>query len=346
MYASYLWEDGKLEYGEIDKPKPGKGQVLIKVEAVPLNPSDLHCIEGKYAEFVNFEYPFVPGWEGSGKVIESGGGMHAWYMRGKRVAFSKCNEDQDEGSTIKIGGAMAQYCITNAYQWVPLDNNVTFEQGASFFVNPITAIGFVELVTKDRARAVVISAAASQLGKMMIRLFQNRRVTVIATVRKEDQASELRDNYNVEHIINTEEDFEQDFKALTRELNAKHLLEWIGGSVWGKLISNMPKSSVVYLYGNLSRQKISDLNVFCFLASEIVIKPFKLDQWLLSKNICSILCVIRKVKRLIRENLKTDIQREFDLRNIHEAIEFYQSNMSGGKVLLKPWGVEFSEDEK
>lgn len=81
MKAAYLSGKGKdkLEYGDVPKPKPGKGQVLIKVEACPINPSDMYAMEGKYSEYVNFAYPWSPGWEGSGTVIETGGGLTAWY---------------------------------------------------------------------------------------------------------------------------------------------------------------------------------------------------------------------------------------------------------------------------
>ena len=175
MEAAYLTEkgEGKLEFGILERPKPGKGQVLIKVESAPLNPSDIYCMEGKYGEFMKFDYPFTPGWEGSGTVIENGGGVHGWYLVGKRVAFSKCNEDLTTGE-VKIGGAYSQYAITNAYQCVPLDADVSFNTGSSFFINPMTAVGLVEEVTKDKGTSVVLTAAASQLGKMMIRLFSQK----------------------------------------------------------------------------------------------------------------------------------------------------------------------------
>jgi NADPH:quinone reductase len=118
MDALYLTGPGedKLEYGKLEIPTPGKGQVLIKVESCPINPSDMYFMEGKYGSLMDFKYPMTPGWEGSGTVFHTGGGLHAWYLQGKRVAFSKCNEDMEEGSQMKIGGTMAQYAVTNAYQ--------------------------------------------------------------------------------------------------------------------------------------------------------------------------------------------------------------------------------------
>ena len=70
---------GKLQIKKIEVPTPGKGEVLIKVEAAPLNPSDLYCMKGFYDDFdvFKFNYPTVPGWEGAGTVVASGGGMIA-----------------------------------------------------------------------------------------------------------------------------------------------------------------------------------------------------------------------------------------------------------------------------
>ena len=89
----------------------------------------------------------------------------AWMVKGKRVAFSKADEGKEgEKDGFKLGGAYAEYCVTNAYQCVALPNDISFEQGCSFFVNPMTAIGLLEVSKDYKATAVVITAAASQLS--------------------------------------------------------------------------------------------------------------------------------------------------------------------------------------
>lgn len=90
--------------------------MLIKVEAAPLNPSDLYFMEGLYGDLAKFNYPISPGWEGAGTVIETGGGFLAWLVKGKRVAFSKADEGKEgEKNGFKIGGAYAEYAITNGW---------------------------------------------------------------------------------------------------------------------------------------------------------------------------------------------------------------------------------------
>lgn len=118
MESVMLSEQGrdKLEYGCMDIPVPRKGQVLIKVVAVPINPTDLYMMEGKYGKYMNLQYPHTPGFEGAGYVVQSGGGILAWRLKGKRVAFTRMDQRMVGGKLIKIGGSMAQYCLTNAYQ--------------------------------------------------------------------------------------------------------------------------------------------------------------------------------------------------------------------------------------
>jgi NADPH:quinone reductase-like Zn-dependent oxidoreductase len=332
----------------VDKPVPGKGQVLIKVDAIPLNPGDIYNMEGLYDAYMNYKYPFVTGWEGSGTVVASGGGLHAWYMQGKRVAFTKCDEEMVEGATIKIGGTMAQYSITNAYQCVPIDDDVSLDDAASFFINPLTALGLVEQVTNDKGKAVILTAAASQLAKMMIPMLHDQGITVIATVRKEEHVKELKETYDVKHVFNTDtdENFLADIKTLTREIDCKHLLECVGGSMFGKITSMMPKGSKCILYGNLSKNDVSDIDSFVLMGQSLTITGFFLGDYLQGKSLFGILRTINKVKKLFKKELSTNIQKKYHLKDIHEALEFYKNNMSGGKVIVKPWGVEEETTEK
>jgi NADPH2:quinone reductase len=157
---------------------------LVKVEAAPLNPSDLYFMEGKYDALAKICYPISPGWEGAGTVVESGGGFLGWMVNGKRVAFTKADEGKEgETNGFKLGGAYSEYVVTNAWQCVKIPDETSFEEGCSFFVNPITAIALIETAKDHGAQAVVITAACSQLGRMMIRLCQTKNYPVVCIVR-------------------------------------------------------------------------------------------------------------------------------------------------------------------
>jgi NADPH:quinone reductase len=240
MEAAYIKERGenKLEIGEIDTPVPEYEQVLIKVDAAPLNPSDLYLIEGKYGEFLDFNYPFVPGFEGSGTVIASGGGILPWYLQGKRVAFTKQDEYMHSGRKLLFGGSIAQYAITSGEQCIVLDDNTSFNQGAVSFLNYLTSVGLVEQVTRDKGTAVLITAAASTVGQLMIKQFNDLGIDVIAVVRTDEQENIIRQRFKVKEVLNQDEDeFEFDLTRSTREFGCKHALESVGGAVMGKIVN-------------------------------------------------------------------------------------------------------------
>jgi NADPH:quinone reductase-like Zn-dependent oxidoreductase len=116
--------------------------VLIKVEAATLNPSDILFMRGLYN--IKLHYPYTPGWEGAGTVMLAGEGSSpaTQALVGKRVAFMK----SFEFGAYKEGGSYAEYCITNAMQAFPVSNDMTFDEVASFVVNPMTAVCMVERV--------------------------------------------------------------------------------------------------------------------------------------------------------------------------------------------------------
>ena len=89
MKAVYLKEKGVLDYSTdlLEVPKPGPGQVLIRIEAAVINPSDIYMMQGDYSG--TFQFPLTPGSEGSGVVIATGGGLMAWRLGGKRVGFTR-----------------------------------------------------------------------------------------------------------------------------------------------------------------------------------------------------------------------------------------------------------------
>ena len=101
----------------------------------------------------------------------------------------------------------------------------------------------------------------------------------------------------------------------------------------------MPKGSTVYIYGNLSREPIPEIDPFTILNNEIDIKCFKMNDWINGKNLLRKIMIVNRVQKLITEDLSSEVQKEFDLKDFEEAIDYYKNNMSKGKVILKPFGV-------
>ena len=137
-------------------------------------------MRGKWG--IEIPYPFTPGWEGSGTVVEAGPGQLEQSFIGKRVGFVK----QSEVGKFTFGGAYAEYMVTDTKSVIPVEDDIPLEQASSLFVNPLSAIGLVERLVELKSTTTIITAAASQLGRMLIKLCLKEGITPICTVRREE----------------------------------------------------------------------------------------------------------------------------------------------------------------
>jgi NADPH2:quinone reductase len=204
---SLVKSDGTLELSlvEVEMPSPGPNEVLIRVEASPINPSDLGLLFGgadmetaKVSGTVDrpVVQATVPeaamrglagradsslpvGNEGAGTVVDAGTSETAQALLGKTVAAA--------------GGAMySQYRSVDASLCLVLPDGTTASEGASSFVNPLTALGMVETMRTEGHSALVHTAAASNLGQMLNRLCIADGVQLVNIVRRPEQAELLR----------------------------------------------------------------------------------------------------------------------------------------------------------
>jgi NADPH2:quinone reductase len=198
---------GELELSLVEVPitPPGPAEVLVRIEASPLNPSDHGLLfgaadmsaavaSGTHARPIvtapippnamrsmagRLEQSMPVGNEGSGVVVETGSSEAARALMGKRVAM--------------LGGAMySQYRTVGVEQCLVLPEGATAADGASAFVNPMTALGMIDTLRREGHSALVHTAAASNLGQMLHRLCAAEHIKLVNIVRSEAQESLLR----------------------------------------------------------------------------------------------------------------------------------------------------------
>jgi len=137
--------------------------------ATPLNPSDLYAMKGNYDDIImTFENPLAHGNECSGIVVKSGGGMIGSRVMGKRVACARKSKDGHYAH----GGCYEQYVISDSMSVIALPDDISYEKGCMYIVNPLTAIGLVERIKTHKSEAAIQTGAASQCGRMVIKLCQ------------------------------------------------------------------------------------------------------------------------------------------------------------------------------
>ena len=313
---------GELRMEQVDLPRPGPGQVLVKMDAAPVNPSDLALLAGAYLER---SYPFTPGLEGSGVVLAAGKGLLPALRMGKRVACSPPHGGD---------GTWADYMLTSAMNVAPLPRAVSSEQGAMMLVNPMTAMAFVHLAREGKHRAMVNNAAASSLGKMLIRITGKEGIPLINIVRKEEQVKALKELGAVHVLNSSSESFPGELSRLAKELDATLFLDAVAGSQSSVLLDAAPKGSTLIAYARLSGDPlVADPGVL--MLEEKKIEGFQLGNWFQNKGLLFKLGFLKSVKRLLSFELSSQVSRTYPLEKAGEAIAHYKAFMSEGKILLK-----------
>jgi NADPH:quinone reductase len=303
-------------------PQPSKGEVLVRMAASPINPSDLASLQGLYG--VQKALPLVPGIEGCGTVVRTGSGYLARRLLGKRVACAAGAGD----------GAWAEYMVAPALQCSPLPASVSDEQGAMRIVNPYTAWAHLKIAQQAGARAIVQTAAASALGQMVNRLARLRGVQVINIVRRDAQVGTLR-ALGAKHILNSESpDFDRQLRDLCRQLDARLAFDAVAGAMTMRLLSSMPPEARVVVYGGLAGELIS-VNPGDLIFNQRRVEGFYLARWIAHQNQLALLSMQRQLYKL-GDLTHAAIQLRAPLQDAQLAIATYEASMSAGKVLLMP----------
>ncbi|MEM6429316.1 MAG: zinc-binding dehydrogenase, partial [Deinococcota bacterium] len=224
-------------------PQPSGNQLLIKMHAAPINPSDLLFVEGNYGQ--RKPLPVAPGFEGSGTVVAAGSPLLERLYVGRKVAC---------GGTGAGDGTWAEYLLTSPFGCVPL-RNVSLEDGATMLVNPLTVYLMLRGAKREGHKAVIHTAAASSLGKMLISRAKALGLPIINIVRRDAQVTMLRE-LGADYVLNSSDaNFVTQLETLSRELDATLALDAVAGEMTSTLLEAMPNGSTVRVYGALSLQE-------------------------------------------------------------------------------------------
>jgi NADPH2:quinone reductase len=291
--------------------------------AAPFNPSDLGAMAGSTYRDVR-KFPFTPGIEGSGTVVEAGTGFLPRLLKGRRVACSTISTGQ---------GTYAEYMVTSANLCVPLARTVSMEQGAMLLVNPLTALAIFKIAQSGKHRAIVSTAAASALGGMILRLGKRFSIPIIHVVRRQEQVDLVRTRGG-EFILNSgEDDFVEHLRVIAQELRATLMLDAIAGNMTQQLADAAPYGSTILLYSRLSRKNI-EIDSHVWIVKNLHAHGWLLSNWLARKNIVQRLQLSRQAQSLLATDLGSPVRRRLPLSAAQQGVEAYIKDMTAGKILL------------
>ena len=364
---SLVTEDATLELSlvNVEIPDPGPDEVVVRVEATPLNPSDLALLFGPADMSTarvsgTAENPVVTadipqglmklvkgrigeslpvGNEGAGVVVAAGSSDAAQALLGKTVGM--------------VGGEMyAQYRCMNIMMCLELEEGTTAAEGASCFVNPLTALGMVETMRSEGHTALVHTAAASNLGQMLNRICQDEGIDLVNIVRKPEQEEILR-ALGAQYICNTSsESFMNELTEALVKTGATIAFDAIGGGkLANQILSCMEAAAVqrmtqynrygsdvfkqVYIYGGLDTSPTVLNRNFGLTWS---LSGWLLTPFLQKAGLEKLIEMRARVAAELKTTFASHYTREISLADVLslDAIAQYNKRATGTKYLIKP----------
>ena len=364
---SLIKKSGELEISLVNVPvaEPAADEVVVRVEASPINPSDLGLLVGaadmstaratgtRDAPVITAKVPEAAmramagrldesmpvGNEGAGVVIKSGSSEAAKALMGRTVAM--------------IGGAMyAQYRTIKASECLVLPEGTTAAEGASCFVNPLTSLGMVETMRREGHKALVHTAAASNLGQMLNKICLKDGIGLVNIVRNSQQA-EILHKIGAKHVIDsTSPTFMRDLTDALVETGATLAFDAIGGGkLAGQILSAMEaaanKSAKVYSrYGSSVHKQVyiyGGLDTGPTELNRTFGMSWGLGGWLLFQFLQKIgPADAMKLRQRVVAELKTTFASHYtQVVSLQEALQLshiavYGKRATGEKYLINP----------
>jgi NADPH:quinone reductase len=360
---SLIKSSGELELSlaTVDIAPPVGDEILVRIEASPINPSDLGLLLGAAdmstasasngvvtakvapammrAMAARADESMPVGNEGAGTVIAAGPGEAAQALLGRKVAI--------------LGGAMyAQYRTVKAADALPLPADASAADGASCFVNPLTALGMVETMRREGHTALVHTAAASNLGQMLNKICLKDGVQLVNIVRSPEQAKILTD-IGATHVVDSSAPtFMEDLVAALKATDATLAFDAIGGGkLASQILSGMEQAAnskpgsysrygsttykQVYIYGGLSTAPTELVRSYGM--------SWGLGGWLLTPFLMKIGAVeAQKLRQRVVDELKTTFASHYTAEiSLQEALQpdvisAYNRKTTGEKYLINP----------
>jgi NADPH:quinone reductase-like Zn-dependent oxidoreductase len=312
-----------LQVRDVPDPKPGPGEVRVRMILSPVNPSDTLVVQGMYGVLPNL--PSTPGFEGVGIVDDVGPGLMGRYVKGKRVVAINA-----------AGGNWAELAVIPWRQARPVPDDIPDEQAACFFVNPASVMAMARhVLSVPKGEWLLQSAAGSTLGRMLINLGHHDGFKTLNVVRRHEAIDELKKLGGDAVISSSDGPIEEQVRRITGGEGARYAVDPVGGDTGTGVFRALAPEGRLLLYGTLSGQPIQ-VDPRLVISGARSVEGFWLGHWMRERPIPSVLLLFRQIAALIRQGvLQSEIGRVYPLSEIREAT--HEAGLVGrhGKVLVR-----------
>jgi NADPH:quinone reductase len=364
---SLVKKSGVLEVSlvSVPTPEPADDEIVIRVEATPIKPSDIALLLGPVdmntakqsgsaaspvltanileraipALSARYDQSMPVGNEGAGTVVKAGASPAAQALMGKLVAVAS-------------GSMYSQYKLAKAGEALVLPSGTTPQQAASCFVNPLTALSMVEVMRREGHKALVHTAAASNLGQMLNKICQRDGVSLVNIVRSAEQAKILKELGAKIVLDSTSPRFMPELIEAVSATEATLAFDAIGGGMMAsQILTAMEAAAVarmtsynrygsstfkqVYIYGMLDTSRTELTRTFGL--------SWSVSGWLLTPFLQKIgLADVNRLRQRVVSELTTTFAshytKEISLRDVAklEIAQAYNRRATGEKFLIIP----------
>jgi len=323
-----------LEVADKPLPEPGENEVRVRILLSPINPSDLLYVRGEYSGVVA-TFPATVGFEGVAVVDALGPGV-GHVAVGQRV-FARNSR----------GGNWADYAIVPAAKAYPVPDDLPNEQAASLMINPASAILMVRhVLAVPKGAWLLQSAAASELGRMIIRLAKRDGIRTLNVVRRREAVAWLKGLGADEVIVSTDGPIDEQVRKIVGPAGVPYALDPVAGQTGAEIFKSLNGDGRMLVYGSLSGEPIRvGADPRFILSGRRVLEVYWLGYWLprldesgfYPSGKPGVLQLINEAAHLIREGvLTTSSGRKYPVTDIHAAVAEAESPGRQGKVFLAP----------
>ncbi|MEY3240688.1 MAG: hypothetical protein RIR11_2126 [Bacteroidota bacterium] len=304
---------------DIATPEPKAGEVRMRVLLAPINPSDIMYVQNMYG--IRPVFPTAQaGFEAVGIVDACGEGVQI--PIGTRASFTSI-------------GTWAEYAIASAKGLIPVPDTMTDEAAAQLFVNPFTAYAMVLESGVEAGDYLMLSAAGSAFGKMVIQVCKMKGIKTIGTVRRPDMVESLL-ALGADHIIDTStESLTRRVKEITQGAGVKCILDAVAGPAAAQMLPCLAQKGRMLVYGALSLSDIP-VNAGIMIFKEISIQGFWLTGWMKDARPEHKKEVFSQVVSLLAEGkVHLPVEATYNLDEIAQAVVHADAEGRTGKILLR-----------
>lgn len=309
-----------LQIEDAPRPEPGAGELLIRMRARPINPSDTLTVRGLYGSLPKL--PATPGLEGMG-VIEALGASVTNLQTGARVI------------PLGVPGTWQEFLVVPAAQIIPVPDAVSDQTAAQFVVNPLTAwVMTTEELQLQKDEWLLQTAAGSTLGRIVLQLARERGFRTINVVRRREQAEELKTLGADEIICTADESITERVMQITGGRGVRAAIDAVGGKAGSEAARVLGRGGVMLVYGLLSGEPLR-LDAGRMIFTEATVRGFWLSEWFRRTPPARLQTVTGEMLALMAAGrLIPPVEAEYELQNVIEAVAHAERPGRSGKVLL------------